>query len=88
MSLPSPKLTIVLSKLAIVLRDYGSTEFKNGKERKELLWWSPVKNLPADVGDIPWVHSLGRESSLEEDMATHSSIHAWRIPWTEEPGGL
>ena len=52
MSLPSLKLTIVLSKLAIVLRDYGSTEFKNGKERKELLWWSPVKNLPADVGDV------------------------------------
>ena len=34
------------------------------------------------------VRSLGREDSLEEDMATHSSILAWRIPWTEEPGGL
>ena len=35
-----------------------------------------------------WVQSLGREDPLEEGMATHSSILAWRIPWTEEPGGL
>ena len=34
------------------------------------------------------VQSLGREDPLEEGMATHSSILAWRIPWTEEPGGL
>ena len=35
-----------------------------------------------------WVQSLGWENPLEEGMATHSSILAWRIPWTEEPGGL
>ena len=35
-----------------------------------------------------WVRSLGLEDPLEEDMATHSSILAWRIPWTEEPSGL
>ena len=35
-----------------------------------------------------WVRSLGREDSLEKEMATHSGILAWRIPWTEEPGGL
>ena len=35
-----------------------------------------------------WVSSLGEEDPLEEEMATHSSILAWRIPWTEEPGGL
>ena len=34
-----------------------------------------------------WVPSLGQEDLLEEGMATHSSILAWRIPWTEEPGG-
>jgi len=34
------------------------------------------------------VRSLGREDPLEEGMATHSGILAWRIPWTEEPGGL
>ena len=35
-----------------------------------------------------WVGFLGREDPLEEVMATHSNILAWRIPWTEEPGGL
>ena len=45
-----------------------------------------VKNLPA-VQDTQ-VQSLGWEDPLEEEMATHSSILAWEIPWTEEPGGL
>ena len=44
-----------------------------------------VKNLPAMKATR--VQSLGREDPLEEGMATHSSILAWRIPWTEEPGG-
>ena len=35
-----------------------------------------------------WVGSLDREDPLEEEMATHSSIFAWKIPWTEEPGRL
>ena len=35
-----------------------------------------------------WVLSLGQEEALEKNMATHSSILAWEIPWTEEPGGL
>ena len=35
-----------------------------------------------------WVRSLGGEDPLEKDMATHSSILVWKIPWTEEPGGL
>ena len=35
-----------------------------------------------------WVQSLGQEDPLEEGMATHSSVLAYRIPWTEEPGGL
>jgi len=35
-----------------------------------------------------WVRPLGQEDTLEEGMATHSSILVWRIPWTEEPGGL
>ena len=45
-----------------------------------------VKNPPAMQEN--WVQSLSREDSLEEGMATHSSILVWRIPWTEEPGGL
>ena len=44
-----------------------------------------VKNLPAM--QETWVQSLGQEDSLEKEMATHSSILAWRIPWTEESGG-
>ena len=49
-----------------------------------------VKNSPANAGDVkrhgfnPWVGKI----PLEEDMATHSSVLAWRIPWKEESGGL
>ena len=46
----------------------------------------PVKNSPAMWET--WVQSLGWKDPLEKEMATHSSILAWRIPWTEEPGGL
>ena len=45
-----------------------------------------VKNLPAM--QETWVRSLGREDPLEKEMETHTSILAWRIPWTEEPGRL
>ena len=45
-----------------------------------------VKNPPAMRET--WVRSLGWEDPLEKEMATHCSILAWRIPWTEEPGGL
>ena len=45
-----------------------------------------VKNPPAMRET--WVRSLGWEDPLENDMATHSNILAWRIPWAEEPGGL
>ena len=55
-----------------------------------LLWASlvfqSVKNLPAL--QETWVRSPGWEDPLEKEMATHSSILAWRISWTEEPGGL
>ena len=46
-----------------------------------------IKNPPANAGDQQMqVQSLGWEDPLEEEMATHSSVPAWRIPWTEEPG--
>ena len=45
-----------------------------------------VQNL--SVMQETWVRSLGQEDTLEEEMATHSSILTWRIPWTEQPGGL
>ena len=48
-----------------------------------------LKNLPASAGDIRDGGSIsGSEEPLEEGMATHSGILAWRIPWTEETGGL
>ena len=47
---------------------------------------SEVKYLPAE--QETWVQSLGQEDSLEEGIAAHSSIHAWRILWMEEPGRL
>ena len=63
----------------------------NGKEYKTELvyicglpWWLGGKDSVRNAGD----RSLGWEDPLEEDMVTHSSILAWKIPWTEEPGGL
>ena len=47
---------------------------------------SAVKNPPAM--QETWIGSLNWEDPLEEEMSTHSSILAWKIPWTEEPGGL
>ena len=48
-----------------------------------------VKNIPTNAGDMRiQAQSLGQEDPLEEGKATHSSILAWRIPWTEEPGRL
>ena len=58
-----------------------------------LVWASQValvvKNLPVSIEDVKRrVRSLVWEDPLEKEMATHSSILAWRIAWTEEPGGL
>ena len=50
---------------------------------------SEVKNPPAmQEPQETQIQSLGQEDPLEEEMATHSTILAWKIPWTEEPGGL
>ena len=51
-----------------------------------LPWGSAIKNLPAM--QETQVQSLGQEDPREMEMATHSSILDWKIPWTEEPGGL
>ena len=60
---------------------------------KEDLWWLIDSLVAQTVKRLPtmwetWVWSLGREDPLEKEMATHSSILAWKIPWTEEPGRL
>ena len=62
----------------------------NVNKLQEIVWTSlvsqMVKNLPA-IQETQ-VQSLGQEDPLEKGMATHSSILAWRIPWTKKPGGL
>ena len=57
--------------------------------RMAALGGSVVKNLPAMQGtQETWVRVLGQEDALEKEMANHSSILAWRITWTKEPGRL
>ena len=46
--------------------------------------WSSASRMPGAMWE-PWIRSLCQEDPLEKGMATHSSILAWRIPWTEEP---
>ena len=72
---------------------YTLREGKYNLKLKYTVWYdrafpgaSVVKNLPAKQEN--WVRSPGQEDSLEEGMATHSNILAYRIPWTEEPGRL
>ena len=64
----------------------NKTLMEKNKEDQASLVAQTVKNLPA-MPDT-WVQSLGREDPLEKELATHSSILAWSIPWTEEPGRL
>ena len=54
------------------------------------LWTSLVAQMVKcpPIMQETWVQSLGQEDLLEEEMATHSGILAWKIPWTEEPGRL
>ena len=50
--------------------------------------WLKIIHLPVQEMQETWIWSLGQEDPLEKEMAAHSSIPAWEIPWTEEPGGL
>ena len=71
-------------------KELDMTERLDGTDPLQDSWASLVaqlvKNLPAM--QETWVRSLGWEDPLEKGIATHSIILAWRIPWTEEPGGL
>ena len=77
----NPRVMNTLKKKKLVLDEVCLQEFVQVS-----LVAQRLKRLPA----MPktWVQSLGWEDPLEQEMATHSSILAWRIPWTEEPGGL
>ena len=58
-------------------------------QNTRLLQWLSGKEAPArQEAQATWVLFLSQEDPLEEEMATHSSILAWRMPWTKEPGGL
>ena len=80
--LHSPSLAY-LHNCGAIRRTYNYPQTKGGGTSQVAQW---VKNPPAM--QETQVQSLGWEDPLEEGMATHSSILAWRIPWTEEPGGL
>ena len=94
---PGPRISVCVLCIAPVLEKKNkktknlplAMELKPGDDLNQN-WASlvvqTVKNLPA-MHEI-WVQSLGWNNPLEKGMATHSSILAWRIPWTEEPGGL
>ena len=62
----------------------GSLPTELSGEAQEFGWWGQGSGGHG----LAWFRSLGWEDPLEEGMATHSSILAWRIPWTEDPGGL
>ena len=66
-------------------RSLGWRLGRQGVRVRAFLVVQMVKNLPTMQ---IWVWSLGQEDPLEKKMATHSSIHAWEIPWTEEAGEL
>ena len=70
----------------LVLRSEVLCLYKRFSERLYSLVVQRLKRLPAMWET--WVRSLGWEDPLEKEMATHSNILAWRIPWTEELGGL
>ena len=83
-----PQCTSILRKLQIIILPSTSSPYdnvvRNWKQvpSKASLVAQRLKRLPAMRE--AWARSLGREDSLEKEMATHSSILAWRIPWTEE----
>ena len=85
----SPKVrnkTRVPTFTATIQHSSGSFDHSNQSRKRNTLVVQMVRNLPAMRET--WVWPLDWEDHLEEGMATHFSTLAWRIPWTEEPGGL
>ena len=82
----SPMLTRVMMFPNLPTPQFGDPSFPVIYYSCTSLVAQRLKHLPAMRET--WVRSLGREDPLEKEMATHSTILAWRIPWTEEPGGL
>ena len=70
--------------------DFGLLASRTGRQQifgaSQVAQWSRIC-LPVQDPQVLWVRSLSLEDPSEEEMATHSSVVAWRTPWTEEPGG-
>ena len=79
-----------LTKLEMKMERSQQKKKKKKKNVFEPKWWPVVAQRLKPLPAMPetWDQSLGREDPLEKEVATHSRILAWRIPWTEEPGGL
>ena len=73
-----------------LMKNVTQNKCQGGRGRKETLVhsWRGYKLVYLPTIGETWVLSLGQEDPLEKRMAIHSSVLAWRIPWTEEPGGL
>ena len=67
----------IIPQNSLTLSGNSSLRFRGGSDSKESVWMQET-----------WVQSLGQKATLEKGIAAHSTILAWRIPWTEEPGGL
>ena len=80
-----PVYWILLRPMATPEECHSQGELNHCRIRYELPWWLSSKSEPMQEARI---QSLAREGPLEKEMATHSSILAWEIPWIEEPGRL
>ena len=91
LSSPPPTGTniTIIYRAIVEEEDWNLTQkiYHNQRQKKGTSLVAPVVKNPPAVQET-WVRSLGREDPLEKEMATHSSIPAWKIPWTEEPGSL
>ena len=84
-----PSIVLFLPAFIVIIKDWEQPKWPPAGTWLSFPDGSVVKNLPPSAGDTePWVQSLGQADPLEEEMATHSSILAWRIPRTEEPGRI
>ena len=76
-------------EFSVLINLISKLYFKRGYRESELpRWLSGKKYLPAQKTQNMLLQSLQQKDSLEEEMATHSNILTWRIPWTEEPDGI
>ena len=81
-----PEKKIAKLNLVYIKKSHIMIKFSLALASRASLVAQTLKNLPST--QETWIRSLSQEDSLEKEMATHPSILAWRIPWTEEPGGL